>query len=282
RIPLHTLPLELLQTITTSLSTPDAASFSLTSRYLLYATGIHHLKTYLLKPGTKKHEYRKKVAMLERAFPSSWYCAWCDRFHGYEKGGGPREFGKEEKRKCVVANGYLADGEDYRLCFHHVRLTILRDVMGGDAGIGLEELAYVREGRVRLGRSSENVKVTVDARIVSGRLLLYSTCTISLRRAEKALKWGRLKKIMALVPQIVGGHRNDKKGHSNLNVWVGKVLKHGWKIPLQRCLCCPTEYHVGCERVSSAHEEHVVLEIKTWRDLGDGKNPFESAWRAHG
>ena len=73
--PVLTLPLELIQQISSYLDSAAAASFCLSSRYIYYAVGTAHLNHHL-SVTSNKFERRKKIEILERAFPSHWYCAW--------------------------------------------------------------------------------------------------------------------------------------------------------------------------------------------------------------
>lgn len=281
-IPLHGLPIELIRSITNFLTPQDIASFCLTSRYIMHAVGIKHVCLFILG-SDKKHEYRKNLDILERAFPSHWHCAWCEQFHQHARDAGPRRIEKEQKRECVESNGYLCDVKgNYYLCFHHVRQAVHRAIWNEEVGIGLEEMRFEREETFQLGKSMASMKVCIDPRIASGRMILKSSCTFQLDRRE-ATKWNRLKKIMSLMPQIVAGchqHSSDK-WHACLKHMVEYTLKANHIYSTERCSHCPTDFLVHSTPTSTSDPMQVPLAITTWRDLGDGRNPFDTAWRRH-
>ncbi|KAF2121460.1 hypothetical protein BDV96DRAFT_472521, partial [Lophiotrema nucula] len=292
QVPILNLPIEIIQQITTFLDHPSAASFCLSTRYICYAVGTQPLATYL-GSGKTIYEKRKNIEVLERAFPSHWYCAWCDRFHKHDKNGGPRNFDKETQRDCAEYNSYLHDGHDYVLTYHHVRLALNRHLWGSDFGIGLEDFAYYKEGSTKIYGKKVPMTLEVEAKIVDGHFLLHSTFTVVANgRAGKSsaiFKGGSFD-----IPQIVLGHRDSNDGHTGLASTVNKILSTDWRqiqdsLALcnntQLCSFCATDYLITPRLIESGPSNHtpgIEIRIETWRDLYEGRNPFQSSWRAHG
>jgi hypothetical protein len=64
---------------------------------------------------------------------------------------------------------------------------------------------------------------------------------------------------------------------------IDNVVRRGWKYPFtQSCASCRTDWTVSAHFFGHATGGQIRLVVQTWRDLGDGKSPFEQAWRAHG
>jgi hypothetical protein len=64
---------------------------------------------------------------------------------------------------------------------------------------------------------------------------------------------------------------------------VDNVVRRGWKYPFtQNCSTCSTDWSVHAHFFAHATGGQTRLVVQTWRDLGDGRNPFDTAWRAHG
>lgn len=64
---------------------------------------------------------------------------------------------------------------------------------------------------------------------------------------------------------------------------IDNVVRRGWKYPFsQMCSTCATDWSVACHFFPHASGGQTRLVVQSWRDLGDGRNPFESGWRAHG
>jgi hypothetical protein len=78
--PLLVLPIELMQYMTRFLEPAAAAAFSLSCSGIYHAVGKGHLEDYLSVHTDVERELRAdrrlKLEVLERAFPSHWYCAW--------------------------------------------------------------------------------------------------------------------------------------------------------------------------------------------------------------
>lgn len=65
---------------------------------------------------------------------------------------------------------------------------------------------------------------------------------------------------------------------------LDNVARRGWRVlGTQGCSECDTDWAVSAYAVPrSAAGEFVRVDVRTWRDLGDGRSPFESGWRGHG
>ena len=65
---------------------------------------------------------------------------------------------------------------------------------------------------------------------------------------------------------------------------LDNVARRGWRVlGAQSCLDCLTDWSVTAFHVPrSVAGEFVRLNVQTWRDLGNGKSPFDTQWRAHG
>jgi hypothetical protein len=286
--PIYKLPVELLQHITTFLSPREISAFSVTDRHICYTIGREHLHRYI-RTGSTKLERREKIEVLEQAFPSHWYCAWCDKFHAVDKNGGPKSFGRETRRDCAEFNGYLHGGRGYVLCYHHVRLVMNAYFWGQEHGVGLRDLDYRSEATMKIGRREMPTMLKIDAKIVNGVLLLHSTYTVLVPRADVQNR-NFVARLSKLVPQVVAGHRNDEIGHAGLNGQIERALAgRGFRTTCS-CTSCATDYLVAAEYHVSSLTRHrdtgsistIALRIESWRDLSNGRSPFEAAWRAHG
>ena len=300
--PLFSLPIELIQEITTYLSPYEAASFSLCSHNIYYTIGSLHLSAYLSSPKTKL-ERRQHLEVIERAFPTHWYCAWCDRFHKLEPGTGPTMLNEEEsKRDCTEHCSYLHYNRQYVLTYHHIRLAMNRHLWGPGHGIPLSDLHYDHKSTASIFRTQYPISVTLIPRIVSSNLLLYSAFSIELPE-NMLCKKGLWTALFPYIPHIVAGHRNDREGHTGLKYQAKLQLQNPRSRSIQLCSVCATDYLVTVAPrfpspleytptsaissvitgpSSSSVTSYWILKIEAWRDLGGCRNPFSSCWRAHG
>ncbi|KAF2645329.1 hypothetical protein P280DRAFT_545313 [Massarina eburnea CBS 473.64] len=316
--PILTLPLELLQQISSYLPPTTTASFSLTTRYIYYAIGTLPLQTHLTHPSSpspctlsepylprslsaplSRIERRKRLEILEQAFPSHWYCAWCDRFHARALLGGPKTFLREVKRDCAEFNSYLHHGWGYVLCFHHVRLAVNRALWGPEFGLGEEDFLFeegVRGKRVgRLGGVA--LWLRIRGKVVKGRFLLCAGFRVGFKDGGGSLlARDVVSLVLPLLPQIVAGHRDSHGPHTGLARAIEKALLsplssssssacRGNAGETEQCSFCATDFSISSSHpLSSSGNEaaKTVLEISVWRDLGDGRSPFDMGWRAHG
>jgi hypothetical protein len=285
--PICGLPIELIQDITSYLEPASAAAFCLSARYIYYAVGTAHLSTYL-QSGSSTHTHpskvrrRKKIEILERAFPSHWYCAWCDIFHAQDKEGGPKSPAKETKRPCAKFNSYLHAGKDhkYAISYHHVRLAVNNALWGPEFGIPLDALHYHNEfGMAKVLKTQVPTAMWCEAKIRGGRLILHATFQMWLPESITK-KTGWLSAVWPAFPQIVVGHRDSHEGHTGLKTTLARRNPFD---QVQLCSMCATDYCIMRQYVTiPTGEKRVCITIDTHRDLGDGRSPFDASWRAHG
>ncbi|KAH7398273.1 hypothetical protein BKA66DRAFT_382660, partial [Pyrenochaeta sp. MPI-SDFR-AT-0127] len=233
--PLLTLPVELVQQIVSYLDNASAATFCLSSRFVCYAVGTNHLSRYIEASKSRFEKRRTIEAVVERAFPGHWFCAWCDKFHAWEVGDGPNVRAKAKQRDCEEFSSYLRGGPDYILCYHHVRLAVNRATWGPEHGIPLQDVSYSRTAMAKIFKTPSPTKLQCEARIVKGRFLLRSTFTIVLP-AWSTSNRNLLKHIWPTLPHILVGHRDSENGHTGLMAAIDNVVRRGWKYPFtQMC-----------------------------------------------
>ncbi|KAF2873395.1 hypothetical protein BDV95DRAFT_604903 [Massariosphaeria phaeospora] len=295
--PLTTLPYELLQQITHSLDAPSSASLCLSSRRIYHALGTYALTSFL-QSGTTKSERRQNIEILERAFPGSWYCAWCDKFHAREcegEGeGGPRVLGKGQAgwRPCVECNGLVGTGREreYVLAFHHVRLAVNGVVWGAEYGIALDAFAYCESSTTTILKMHMPTMLRCEAKVISGHLFLRTEYSVALPQ-DALWKSDLLAALWPTLPHVLVGHRHSHSGHTGLRYSLENALTRNWKYGTHTCSTCATDYTIVCQPnnttplphpESSSAKSHLVLTITTWRDFGSGRSPFDAQWRAHG
>ncbi|CAO2654766.1 Nn.00g114990.m01.CDS01 [Neocucurbitaria sp. VM-36] len=281
--PLLSLPVELIQQITSNLDNASAASFCLSSRFICYAVGTNHLSKHIAASKSRFEKRRTIEAVVERAFSGHWFCAWCDKFHPWSTNDGPRTVEKETRRRdCAEFNSYLHDGANYVLYYHHVRLAINRYLWGPDHGIPLDALSYTRSSMTKIFKTPVPTKLQCEARIVDTHFLLHSSWAVILPSWCTSNK-NLLRHIWPSLPHILAGHRDSENGHTGLMAAIDNVVRRGWKYPsTQMCSTCTTDWTVTCHQFAHATGGQVRLVVQTWRDLGSGRNPFETGWRAHG
>lgn len=280
--PILTLPIELVQQITSYLDNASAASFCLSSRFVCYAVGTNHLSKYIAASKSRFEKRRTIEIVVERAFPGHWLCAWCDKFHAWNVGDGPKERSREKKRDCADFNSYLQGGPDYMLCYHHVRLAVNCATWGPEHGIPLEDLSYSRSAMAKIFKTPVPTRLLCEARVVNGHFLLRSTFSIVLPSWSMSNK-NLLKHVWPTLPHILVGHRDSENGHTGLMAAIDNVVRRGWKYPFtQMCSTCATDWSISMHEFPHAASRQMRLVIQTWRDLGSGRSPFETSWRAHG
>ncbi|RYN43150.1 hypothetical protein AA0113_g12449 [Alternaria arborescens] len=282
KTPILSLPLELIQQVNTYLDTSSAAAFCLSSRYVYYALGTEVLSRHV-EGSRNRFEKRKTIeAVVERAFPGHWFCAWCDRFHAWSAEDGPKSQHSGGKRDCADFNSYLDAGNGYKLRYHHVRLAINRASWGDEHGIPLSAFTYEKKEMARISRTPVPTKLSLSARIVQGHFLLHSSYAIILP-AFTTRNRNLLKSLWPLLPHIVTGHRDTPNGHTGLMAAIDNVIRRGWKYQFtQNCSTCATDWSVTTQDFSHATGGQVRLVVQSWRDLGTGRTPFETGWRSHG
>ena len=64
---------------------------------------------------------------------------------------------------------------------------------------------------------------------------------------------------------------------------IDNVLRRDWKYPAtQMCASCRTDWSVSSCVFAHVSGARVRLVVRSWRDLGDGRDLFDGGWRAHG
>jgi hypothetical protein len=281
--PILALPIELVQQVTSYLDAGSSASFCLSSRYIYYALGSDRLTDYINSSKSRFAKRRTIEALVERAFPGHWFCAWCDIFHPWDAATGPTDTEDGTKRRdCLDFNSYLKASPDYILRFHHIRLALNHSLWGSQHGIPLSAFNHSKADMAKIYRTPVPTKLDISARIVEGRFLLHTSFAIILPSWSTSRKH-LLEHLWPAFPHILAGHRDSENGHTGLMAAVDNVIRRGWKYPFtQMCATCATDWSVNCHFFPHATGGQTRLVIQTWRDLGDGRNPFDTAWRAHG
>ncbi|KAH8724974.1 hypothetical protein GQ44DRAFT_740041 [Phaeosphaeriaceae sp. PMI808] len=283
--PLLSLPVELVQQITSYLDAGSAASFCLSSRFIYYALGSDRLTHYIKASKSRFVKRRAIEAIVERAFPGHWFCAWCDIFHAWDADAtGPKNtIIPGRKRDCADFNSYLHAEGHYVLRFHHVRLAMNRAVWGQpEHGIPVSAFSHSQAGIAKIYRTPVPTKLEISAKIVDECFILHTSFTLILPHLATSRKH-ILDQIWPTIPHIVCGHRDSEHGHTGMMAAVDNVVRRGWKYPFtQICTTCATDWSVSCHTFPHATGGQTQLCVQTWRDLGNGRSPFDSAWRAHG
>jgi hypothetical protein len=278
--PLLSLPLELIQQIASYLDHSSAASLCLSSRYTCYAIGRNDLTEHLsLSCSLPRFQRRKNIEILERAFPSHWYCAWCDTFHRHDVDGGPTRYANEAKRDCAEFNSYLHDGSEYVVCYHHVRLALNRVLWGEEYGVGVEAFAYDEEFTRKSGKMVFGTRLKCRARILESRLILHASFRVTIPPSGYLRPDEFAKILTPILPHVVAGHRDSHAPHTGIQKRLENALAHGGVSKPQLCSVCATDFTIYYDTTATPHP---TLKISVWRDLGNGRNPFDASWRAHG
>jgi hypothetical protein len=284
--PLLTLPVELIQLISSYLDRISTASLCLSCRYTCFVIGRNELTEYItLSLPLSKFQRRKNIGILERAFPSHWYCSWCDTFHLHDVHGGPTRLKNEKARTCVEFNSYLHDEWRYVVCHHHVKLAVNRALWGQDYGIGIEAFTHYADSKRTSGDTVFDTRLQCEARVVEGRLILYASFDLFLPTAPHITRAGTdtdalVRSIIPIVPHVVAGHRNSHAPHTGFKQILEDAVTYGSHSKSGLCHVCATDFFVYYD--PHGVEPRSVLNIQVWRDLGHGRNPFDASWRAHG
>jgi hypothetical protein len=280
--PLLALPIELVQHVASYLDTESTASFCLASRYTYYALGSDRLSQYV-SASKSRFEKRKTIeAVVERAFPGHWFCAWCDKFHAWTPSDGPTTIRNEKKRDCADFNSYLHHGKDFVLTYHHIRLAINRASRGAEHGIPLSAFSHTTSAMASIYKTPVPTNLTTLAKIVDGTFLLHTSFAIILP-SWTTRKKTLLTHLWPVFPHVLSGHRDSPNGHTGLMAAIDNTVRRNWQyLFTQTCANCTTDWVVSCHHFPHATGGQARLVVQTWRDLGDARNPFDSQWRAHG
>ncbi|KAH3966030.1 hypothetical protein HBH98_093970 [Parastagonospora nodorum] len=284
KAPLLSLPVELVQHVTSYLEAESSASFCLSSRYIYYALGSDCLTQYINSSKNRFAKRRTIEAIVERAFPGHWFCAWCDVFHAWSPSTSPSNPRESLKpRDCAEFNSYLSAGSEYNLRFHHIHLALSHALHGPDHGIPISSLAYTRSNMAKIYRTPVPTSLTITPRISSSHTLLLHTSFAIILPSFSTSRKHILAQIWPVFPHILSGHRDSENGHSGLMAAVDNVVRRGWKYPFtQSCSTCRTDWSVSAHFFGHASGGQLRLVVQTWRDVGDGKSPFDQGWRSHG
>ena len=294
--PILGLPVELIRHVEMYLDTATAASFCLSSRYIYYALGTDVLTRHI--DGSKNRFEKRRIieAVVERAFPGHWFCAWCDKFHAWDASEGPNQprlSNQQSPRKtamtaskqhdCTDFNSYLTGSPTYTLRYHHIRLALNAHFWGPTHGIPLSSFAHDHKSMVRISKTPVPTTLRIRARISSsGNLLLHTSFAIILPSFSTHSKH-LLKHLWPIFPHILTGHRDTDSGHAGLMAAVDNVVRRGWKYAFtQSCEVCGADWAVNRQDFVHQTGGQVRLVVQSWRDLGKGRSPFERAWRSHG
>jgi hypothetical protein len=95
--------------------------------------------------------------------------------------------------------------------------------------------------------------------------------------------------IIKTMPQVVVGHRSRENAHEGLAATIQGFLsrmppEEFFQSEVQYCGHCSTDFEVTCRYQGPLDSKVRTIEItvEVWRNLGVGRNPFETWWRAHG
>ncbi|KAF2032748.1 hypothetical protein EK21DRAFT_109809 [Setomelanomma holmii] len=310
-VPILSLPIELLQHITSYLDIASAAPLCLSTRYIYYALGSAHLTSHINGSKSRFEKRRMIEGVVERAFPGHWFCAWCDVFHAWNATDtSPMSAIGGKKRDCSDFNSYLSaststitststsirnengNGDQnaggngaYILRYHHIRLALNSYLWGAQHGIPLSTFSHSQAGMAKVYRTPVPTKLDISARISTfdeATFLLHTSWAIILP-ANLSTRKQILIHIWPVLPTILSGHRDSENGHTGLMAALDNVLRRGWKYPgTQSCSTCRTDWTVVSHFFPHASGGQVRLVVQSWRDLGAGRNPFDTSWRAHG
>jgi hypothetical protein len=284
KAPLLSLPIELIQHVTSYLDAESSASFCLSSRYIYYALGSDCLSQYINSSKNRFAKRRTIESIVERAFPDHWFCAWCDVFHAWDASSSPTNGqGVGRRRDCAEFNSYLSAGDEYKLRFHHIRLAISRSLHGPEHGIPLSSLTFSKCPMAKIHHTPVPTSLSITPAISSSNILLLHTSFAIILPSWSISRKHIIQQIWPTLPHILSGHRDSENGHTGLMAAIDNVVRRGWKYPFtQSCASCRTDWTVSAHFFGHATGGQIRLVVQTWRDLGDGKSPFEQAWRAHG
>ena len=283
RAPLLDLPFEIVQHIASYLDDASAAKFSLSNRQICYTIGTKRLSTYISSSPSRFDARDRLEATIERALPSSWHCAWCEKFHSWSRSDGPTSKSERLESKCSEYNSYLSDGTGYTLRYHHMRLALARPKYGAAHGLPLSCFSHSSSASILLFHTPVQTCISHSAKTVNARLLLHTNYSILLPSWAAAHK-NLIGHVWPLLPPMLTQHRTTQYGHSGLMAALDNVVRRGWRVlGCQSCADCNTDWSVTAFPIPrSVAGEFVRLNIQTWRDLGTGKTPFDTVWRAHG
>ena len=213
-------------------------------------------------------------------------CLRCDTFHPHQKTAGPKTFVLEAQRDCAEYNSYLHDDHAYVLCYHHVRLAVNRALWGPEYGLDINIFRHEAYAQRLVGKTVIGTALQCEARVVGGHFILHARYRLSY---TSELHPGRRRKktvvdvLRPALPQVVVGHRDSHRPHTGMRKYLVELIMYGKEDSgVHLCDTCATDYVVRPLRIDVLAGGERSIEIEVWRDLGNGRNPFDSSWRAHG
>jgi hypothetical protein len=283
RAPFLDLPFEILQHIATYLDDASASRLSLSNRQLCYAVGTKRLSNYISSSPSRFDARDRLEETIERALPGLWHCAWCDKFHPWSALDTLTSMTQTFQAPCAEYNSYLSDTTGYTLRYHHIRLAVAHQKHGPAHGLPLSAFSHTSSSSITLFRTPVQTSISHEAKLRDGKLLLHTNFSILLPSWAASHK-NLIGHLWPLLPPVLTQHRASEYGHTGLMAALDNVVRRGWRVlGAQSCSDCMTDWSVTAFQIPrSVAGEFVRLNVKTWRDLGAGKSPFETQWRAHG
>lgn len=279
--PLARIPVELIQHIDLYLTPASRAAFSLCCSLILSALGSGHLKE--LK-GWDRYDF---LVLLERDLPQYIACDSCKRLHSTKK---PHDYDWTE-----LENRYL--DADFRPCFSSDENLRTRKYIHRSFSYPLFRMAMKRH---RQGEDIDSLR-----KILSPKALTWSCNEISLQRSwlarivdrsflvirEQTIvllsRWDRRESCIDSALQDVGicihhprlhfSDLDEKWSLARTTEW--KQLRNNTSHPLiHGCRNCTTEFRIDFKQLG---DNGSALFVTRWMHLGDGRSPFDRAWRSH-
>ncbi|KAF3039550.1 hypothetical protein E8E12_007363 [Didymella heteroderae] len=283
RAPLLDLPFEILQHIASYQDDASASRFSLSSRQICHAVGTKRLSNYITLSPSRFDARDRLEETIERAFPNSWHCAWCDKFHPWSTLDSPTSLSHALQTPCAEYNSYLSDDTGYVLRYHHIRLALARQIHGSAHGLRLSAFSHIRSSSITLFKTPVQTSISHEAKIRDGTFMLHTKYSVLLPSWAASHK-NLIGHLWPLLPPVITQHRASEYGHTGLMAALDNVARRRWRVlGAQSCSDCMTDWSVTAFQIPrSVAGEFVRLNVQTWRDLGNGKSPFDTQWRAHG
>jgi hypothetical protein len=193
------------------------------------------------------------------------------------------------KRECFVFNGSLSTSSknkeeeekkgEYTLQYHHVRLAINAIQWGPEHGLPLSHFSHENKKMAEFGRTLVPTHLRLSAKISAQASLLLHTQFALILPLHLTASHRFLEKLAPIFPPILSG----KTGHTGLLAAIENAVRHrGQKDPgTHSCDECRTDWNISTMVFRHATGDQIRLVIRSWRDVGDGRSPFEGVWRAH-
>ena len=268
---LYMLPVEILQYISASfLSADAAASLALCSHSMLNILGSQAFRSLRLERHTiEKIRFLKN---LERDLPDWLFCHHCSMFHPVNQKEDPSQrFYYSDETECTRVMGIVSIDLFFNIRYEHAQLIMRNYRLGRPYEIYLKRLSN-RYARRRPDYSLESV-YTAD--IVEGELLIHIKHTLRL------LKDWDISTIRLNLPAFCS-HLIDRWLDSVFAQTLRCRLSHANRLPCIECekrkVCpkCSTSYQVDIRTLEDLVTE---VQVDVWRCLGSCESPFNSEWR---